>query len=105
MAGERGEATGDGGDGAVRKIASYRGRVQGVGFRATTAMIARRQASVTGFVRNEPDGSVHLEAQGRAADVDAFLGEVANAMRGNIQGSDVHEAPTVDGESSFRVER
>ena len=39
------------------------GRVQGVGFRNFTQMRAR-QLGVTGWVRNEPDGSVRLEAEG-----------------------------------------
>lgn len=40
-----------------------RGRVQGVFFRST----ARREAEklgITGFVRNERDGSVYIEAEG-----------------------------------------
>lgn len=39
------------------------GRVQGVGFRNFTQTRAR-QLGVTGWVRNEPDGSVRLEAEG-----------------------------------------
>lgn len=39
------------------------GRVQGVWFRASTRDEARR-LGLTGFVRNEPDGSVYLEAEG-----------------------------------------
>jgi len=39
------------------------GRVQGVGFRAATQAQAQ-QIGVNGFVRNEPDGSVYLEATG-----------------------------------------
>jgi acylphosphatase len=39
------------------------GHVQGVNFRRDTAGVAR-QLGLTGFVRNEPDGSVTIEAEG-----------------------------------------
>lgn len=40
-----------------------RGKVQGVYYRASTVTKAQ-QLGVKGFVRNEPDGSVYLEAEG-----------------------------------------
>lgn len=46
-----------------RLSARITGRVQGVGFRNFTQMRAR-QLGVTGWVRNEDDGSVRLEAEG-----------------------------------------
>ena len=48
-----------------------RGRVQGVGYRA----FVRRQAlaqSITGWVRNEADGSVAGQASGQASDLAIF---------------------------------
>jgi acylphosphatase len=39
------------------------GKVQGVFFRAATRDVAEA-LNLTGFVRNEPDGSVYLEAEG-----------------------------------------
>ena len=39
------------------------GHVQGVNFRRDTERVARR-LGLTGFVRNEPDGSVTIEADG-----------------------------------------
>jgi acylphosphatase len=53
--------------------ASVRGRVQGVGFRAFAAREARR-LGVNGWVRNEYDGSVSVEAEGDDQAVEAFLG-------------------------------
>ena len=47
------------------------GRVQGVGFRATTAHIAAK-FPVTGFVMNQFDGSVEILAEGTDADLNAF---------------------------------
>ena len=48
------------------------GRVQGVGFRASAAQKARLLA-LTGFVRNERDGSVYIEAEGEPEVLDEFV--------------------------------
>lgn len=56
----------------IRMNVSYRGHVQGVGFRATAERVAQG-FPVAGWVRNEPDGSVSLLAQGPLDDVNAFL--------------------------------
>jgi len=69
-----------------------RGRVQGVGFRASAAHEARR-LGVTGWVRNLPDGSVELEARGPAAAVDALCAWLGHGPRGaRVTRVDVHEA-------------
>lgn len=52
-----------------------KGRVQGVGFRFNTCMIAR-QFPVTGYVRNLEDGSVELEAEGEQQVLENFLNAV-----------------------------
>jgi acylphosphatase len=54
----------------VRAIVT--GRVQGVAYRASTVFEART-LGVTGWVRNRPDGSVELEAQGDDDGVAALL--------------------------------
>ncbi len=46
-----------------RLTATVRGRVQGVGFRYATEQKAR-QLNVTGWVRNQPDHSVYVVAEG-----------------------------------------
>lgn len=58
---------------AVRVV--VRGRVQGVGFRWFVREAARR-ASLRGWVRNNPDGSVELLASGDGASVDALVAAV-----------------------------
>lgn len=65
----------------------YSGRVQGVGFRATASDIARAY-EVTGYVLNEPDGTVHLEAQGLRDDVESFLGHIQERMSTLIEEAD-----------------
>jgi len=52
--------------------ASIRGRVQGVGFR----YFVKRQAEglqITGWVRNNPDGSVELQAKGTVLALEQLL--------------------------------
>jgi acylphosphatase len=48
------------------------GRVQGVGFRWSAAREARNHG-ITGFVKNLPDGSVYIEAEGSGEDLNAFV--------------------------------
>ena len=48
----------------VRRRYTIEGRVQGVGFRYR-AQYAAQYLELTGWVRNEDDGSVTLEVQGR----------------------------------------
>lgn len=49
------------------------GRVQGVFFRESTRRTARA-AGVTGWVRNEPDGTVHAHLEGPADAVARVIG-------------------------------
>lgn len=48
------------------------GRVQGVFFRATAKEEADKLA-IKGFVRNEPDGSLYIEAEGEAENLEKFI--------------------------------
>lgn len=57
----------------VRRVhAIVTGRVQGVSYRASTASEARR-LGITGWVKNNRDGSVELEAEGAPEQITAFL--------------------------------
>ncbi|HJA27645.1 MAG TPA: acylphosphatase [Candidatus Limosilactobacillus intestinigallinarum] len=51
-------------------------RVQGVGFRWGTLRIAQL-LGITGFVRNQADGSVYVEAQGPDETVADFIRQLA----------------------------
>ena len=51
--------------------AIFYGQVQGVFFRATARDIAQRMG-LTGTVKNMPEGSVEVHAQGKEEDLEAF---------------------------------
>lgn len=57
----------------------FSGKVQGVGFRYTVRSLAARTA-VTGFVRNLPDGRVHLVVEGAAEEVAGFVDVVKHEL-------------------------
>lgn len=48
------------------------GRVQGVGFRYYAQKKAR-ELGISGYVKNIPDGSVHIEAEGNDEAVEQYL--------------------------------
>ncbi|WP_261806165.1 acylphosphatase [Lapidilactobacillus luobeiensis] len=54
---------------------TVRGRVQGVGFRWMTKMVAD-QLQIVGITRNNDDGSVYIEASGEAEDLRKFIAAV-----------------------------
>jgi acylphosphatase len=81
---------------AVR--ATITGGVQGVGFRYSTRRVAN-QLGVTGWVRNRPDGSVEVWAQGdhaSLADFQRFLetGPPGARVR-SVETTEVDEDPSL----------
>ncbi len=89
-------------DEPMRRRVIYSGRVQGVGFRYTAQQIAAG-FRVTGFVRNLPDGTVELLAQGAERDLTAFLDAVRAAMRGNIRDARESDVSIRVGEDRFQI--
>lgn len=75
-----------------RQSLTFSGRVQRVGFRATTRSIAARHA-VTGWVRNEPDGTVRCEVQGASSACEGFVAEVRERLGRYIAGVRVEDLP------------
>ena len=57
---------------AVRKAVTVSGRVQGVGFRFFTQQTALN-LRITGWVKNQNDGSVTMEVQGTPQQLDALI--------------------------------
>lgn len=80
------------------------GKVQGVWFRATTKKIAD-QMHIKGFVRNEADGSVYIEAE---ADAETLFKFVLWCHQGP-EGARVEKVETQEGAlkhfADFRIER
>jgi acylphosphatase len=66
------------------EIVLFEGRVQGVGFRYQALQLAR-EFEVAGFVRNLADGRVHLELEGGAGEIDAFVAAIGERMSGFIR--------------------
>lgn len=65
----------------LRRVAlRFEGQVQGVGFRWTAQNVART-AGLTGWVRNEWDGSVSMELQGTDEQISQFFGQFNNSYR------------------------
>ncbi len=88
----------------IRRRVLFHGRVQGVGFRYTTAAIARRHP-VVGFVRNLPDGSVELVAEATAAVLDQFVADIASEFADNIRQQEVHEIEPDEAFDGFHIRR
>jgi acylphosphatase len=82
----------------------FTGRVQGVGFRATTWELARGY-QVTGCVRNLPDGRVELEVQGTRGEVAGLLAAVEERFRHNIRQQSEQDVPVVSDEGGFEIGR
>lgn len=81
------------------------GRVQGVGFRNFTQMRAR-QLGLTGWVRNESDGSVRLEAEGPRGALEELLEAIQEGPRmAFVEDIDAEWSGGEDEFDVFRVRR
>ena len=79
------------------------GRVQGVGFRYT-AYHAASSEGATGWVRNEWDGSVLMQIQGRLEQIARVLKKIENGMFIEIDRIEKSLIEVLDYERSFSVE-
>lgn len=72
-----------------RMTVSISGQVQGVGFRFSTVREASRY-EVTGYVKNEPDGTVRVVAEGRRAELEEFFkGLITSSVGGFVRDTDI----------------
>jgi acylphosphatase len=86
----------------IRKTVLYSGHVQGVGFRYAVNRAAGG-FSVTGFVRNLPDGRVELVAEGQADQVDSLIAEVDRELGPFIHDAKISTTPTPGHYDSFDI--
>ena len=84
-----------------RLWARVTGKVQGVGFRFFAQSVADN-LQLSGWVRNDSDGSVELEAQGLPQQLEQFL---LNLQQGpcmsRVEKVEHHRRPTVKNDSGF----
>ncbi len=85
----------------VRKRIVFHGRVQGVGFRYTAKYLAQSMG-LTGWVRNEYDGTVLMEIQGREPLIFKLMEGLNNRMYIQIDWIDSKDI-SVKEERGFRV--
>lgn len=87
----------------TRVFVTVRGRVQGVGFR----WFVRRSAQsldLAGWVRNEADGSVTLEAEGEAVAIAEFIERLGEGPPGSrVDDVSVQTAPPVNLKGPFAI--
>jgi len=80
----------------------FKGRVQGVGFRFTAFRIATHN-QLTGFVRNLPDGTVEMIAQGNPDDITDCIQDIEKSFEGYLRETAVHEIPADSQYMDFKI--
>ncbi len=80
------------------------GRVQGIGFRFTTAHLAE-DCDIRGYVRNRSDGSVELVAHGSPGDVERLLAWLDEHFAGHIERRTEEECGPGQPFAGFEVRR
>lgn len=86
----------------IRKRIVFHGRVQSVGFRYT-ARLAADSLGLTGWVRNEYDGTVSMEVQGPELLVNKLLVQLNTDRFIQVEWMDSEDIPLVDGKKRFEV--
>lgn len=81
---------------------NFAGRVQGVGFRATSAELARR-FPVSGWVRNLSDGTVEMQVSGVEAAVEQFIAAVRNRFGRSLTGVTCRKVEPPQEFTDFRI--
>ncbi len=87
-----------------RRVVSFAGHVQGVGFRYTTRQIAA-DFQVLGFVQNLPDGRVQLVCEGTRAEVERFIARIGSQMQHYVRTAQVSIEPATGEFANFSIRR
>ncbi|WP_026661050.1 acylphosphatase [Butyrivibrio sp. AC2005] len=86
----------------IRVHVKFKGYVQGVGFRYT-ALHTANMYRLTGWVKNEWDGSVTAEAQGTRSDIDAWIAGVKKGTYIDVMDMTMATIPIDEDERSFQI--
>lgn len=86
----------------VREYISFKGRVQGVGFRYKLSHLARYYG-LTGWVRNEYDGTVSAEMQGTAEEIEQLLQEMNEDRYIRVDRTSRERIPELPDENGFHI--
>lgn len=86
----------------VRRRFRFSGFVQGVGFRWEAKRLAG-QWELTGWARNESDGTVTVEIEGGANNIGEFVRAMQGVPRFDITGIEVEDLPCSRGETDFKI--
>ncbi len=78
--------------------------MQGVGFRATARDLAGAYA-LSGWVRNDAEGTVTLEAQGQSDEIERYIAELRTTLHRNIKGMTATDIGVINDEEGFRITR
>ena len=89
-------------DSKRREHICFTGYVQGVGFRYR-ALYAARGLGLTGWVRNEYDGSVSAELQGLVGEIDQMIQQLKQDRYIDITGMDRQNIPPDEQENGFHI--
>ena len=74
----------------IAKHIIFQGRVQGVGFRFTALNIANRY-ELTGQVRNMPNGTVEMIAQGNKDDIKNCIRDIKESFASHLRETKITE--------------
>ena len=85
-----------------REHIRFTGYVQGVGFRYRLSPLAQHYG-VTGWVRNEYDGSVSAELQGLPEEIDQIIQQLKQDRYIDITGMDRQNIPPDEQENGFHI--
>lgn len=86
----------------IRQQLRFKGRVQGVGFRYTANSIAQ-SLGITGWVYNDFDESVLMEAQGTKFEIDDLISRLQSGTFIEIDSVERTELPVDKNEKYFRI--
>ncbi len=81
---------------------TFSGRVQGVGFRFTALNMASRY-QLTGYVRNLPDGTVEMLAQGDSDDINECIRDIQDSFSGYVKDTEIQQVPADPRCNDFKI--